>query len=154
MLSKIFGLSLIVLLVYAGDSYAQSRRNRLRQTPPKPPTFVNFNANGEQTIRFDDMGDAIDAHDGEIAVFNGIYYLYGTSYGCGFEWGKKNAPFCGFKVYSSSDMVTWTDRGMLFDASTPVWQSRCDGSTYGCFRPHVLVRDPDQSGSSQSAIQK
>jgi len=138
MLSKIFSLSLIVLLVYAGDSYAQLKRNRLRQAPPKPPTFVNFNANGEQTIRFDDMGDAIDAHDGEIAVFNGIYYLYGTSYGCGFEWGKKNAPFCGFKVYSSSDMVTWTDRGMLFNASTPVWQSRCDGSTYGCFRPHVI----------------
>jgi hypothetical protein len=99
---------------------------------------TNFNSKGEQTIRFDNMGEALDAHDGEIAVFNGVYYLYGTSYGCGFEWGKKDAPFCGFKAYASTDMVSWTDKGLLFDASTPLWQSRCNGSTYGCFRPHVV----------------
>lgn len=95
-------------------------------------TITNF-----QT-RFDAAGDAIDAHDGEIACFNGKYYLYGTSYGCGFEWGNKGAPFCGFKVYTSTDLVHWTDKGNLFDASTPVWQSRCNGATYGCFRPHVV----------------
>lgn len=101
-------------------------------------TLTNFNKKGEQLTRFSTVGDAIDAHDGEIALFNGVYYLYGTSYDCGFEWGNKQAPFCGFKAYSSTDLVNWTDRGMLFDASTPVWQSRCNGSTYGCFRPHVI----------------
>jgi beta-xylosidase len=35
-------------------------------------------------------------------------------------------------------MVNWRDEGFLFDAKTPVWQSRCDGKTYGCFRPHVV----------------
>ncbi|GAB3752163.1 hypothetical protein GCM10028817_16250 [Spirosoma pomorum] len=84
------------------------------------------------------MGDAIDAHDGEIAYFDGTYYLYGTSYDCGFEWQNKQAPFCGFKVYASPDLINWTDRGYLFDAKTPVWQSRCNGNTYGCFRPHVI----------------
>src|SRR4051812_48825428 len=84
-------------------------------------TFVNFNEKGEQVTKFSKLGDAIDAHDGEIAYFNGVYYLYGTSYGCGFEWGRKDAPFCGFKAYSSTDMVNWTDKGMLFDASTQVW---------------------------------
>jgi Glycosyl hydrolases family 43 len=99
---------------------------------PHKTTITNF-----QT-RFDVAGEAIDAHDGEIAFFKDKYYLYGTSYGCGFEWGNKGAPFCGFKVYESTDLVHWTDKGALFDASTPVWQSRCNGATYGCFRPHVV----------------
>ena len=91
-----------------------------------------------QVIKFSKLGDAIDAHDGEIAYFNGVYYLYGTSYGCGFEWGHKDAPFCGFKVYTSIDLKNWTDKGELFDASTTIWQTRCNGNTYGCFRPHVI----------------
>jgi hypothetical protein len=96
-------------------------------------TSVNFDKDGHQVARFSTVGDAIDAHDGEIALFNGTYYLYGTSYDCGFAWGDKKAPFCGFKSYSSTDMVNWTDRGFLFDAQTPVWQTRCNGKTYGCF---------------------
>ncbi len=101
-------------------------------------TIKNFNAKGGQVTKFDQLGNALDAHDGEIAFFNGVYYLYGTSYDCGFEWGNKAAPFCGFKTYSSTDLSHWTDRGFLFDATTPVWQTRCDGKTYGCFRPHVI----------------
>jgi len=95
-------------------------------------TITNFNT------RFDVAGQAVDAHDGEIAFFDGVYYLYGTSYDCGFEWGNKGAPFCGFKAYASTDLVHWADKGALFDATTPVWQSRCNGATYGCFRPHVI----------------
>ena len=108
------------------------------QATPTPAQVQNFTADGKQLTRFDAAGDAIDAHDGEIAYFQGTYYLYGTSYDCGFAWQNKKAPFCGFKVYSSPDMVNWTDQGFLFDAQTPVWQTRCNGNTYGCFRPHVL----------------
>lgn len=112
----------------------------LAQHKTKTPasTVRNFDKDGNQVTRFSTLGDAVDAHDGEIALFNGVYYLYGTSYDCGFEWGNKNAPFCGFKSYTSTDMVNWTDRGFLFDAQTPVWQTRCNGNTYGCFRPHVV----------------
>jgi hypothetical protein len=99
---------------------------------------TNFDKQGNQTIRYSSLGDAIDAHDGEIALFGDTYYLYGTSYDCGFEWQNKNAAFCGFKVYTSKDMLTWTDKGQLFDAKTDLWQSRCNGNTYGCFRPHVV----------------
>jgi hypothetical protein len=88
--------------------------------------------------RFDMLGNAIDAHDGEIALFGKTYYLYGTSYGCGFEWGNKGAPFCGFKVYSSKDLKVWKEEGDLFDANNVRWQTRCNGATYGCFRPHVV----------------
>jgi hypothetical protein len=117
-------LILIIATVFCGlSSFAQ---------------ITNFSSNGKQVIRFSTAGDAVDAHDGEIAYFNGTYYLYGTSYDCGFQWGNKGAPFCGFKVYSSKDLNSWTDRGFLFDAKTPLWQTRCDGKTYGCFRPHVI----------------
>ena len=98
----------------------------------------NFNKDGKQITKFDNLGRAVDAHDGEIAYFGGTYYLYGTSYDCGFEWNNKTAPFCGFKVYTSKDMINWKEKGYLFDAQTPLWQSRCDGKTYGCFRPHVV----------------
>ncbi|MBE9584653.1 family 43 glycosylhydrolase [Mucilaginibacter sp. JRF] len=106
--------------------------------PASAQIIKNFDSKGRQLIRFSTTGDAVDAHDGEIAYFDGQYFLYGTSYDCGFQWGNKGAPFCGFKVYSSTDMNNWTDRGYLFNAKTEVWQSRCDGKTYGCFRPHVV----------------
>ena len=105
----------------------------------------NFTADGKQITRFDNLGNAVDAHDGEIAYFEGTYYLYGTSYDCGFEWNNKTAPFCGFKTYSSKDMVNWKDEGFLFDAKTPLWQSRCDGKTYGCFRPHVVYNKKNKN---------
>jgi hypothetical protein len=101
-------------------------------------TLINFDSHGAQLTRFDSIAAAIDAHDGEISFFNGTFYLYGTSYDCGYEWGNPQASFCGFKVYSSMDLVNWTDRGFLYDAQTALWQSRCNGGTYGCYRPHVV----------------
>ena len=101
-------------------------------------TITNFDSAGNQVVRFDTDGNAVDAHDGMIALFNGTYYLYGTAYNCGFTWQTTGTPFCGFKVYSSTDLVHWTDRGLLFDPTGSVWQTRCNGSTYGCFRPHVI----------------
>jgi len=132
-----FKQSFAVLIIIAagllsGRSFAQRKH---KQAAVK---IVNFDKDGKQVTRFSTVGDAIDAHDGEIAWFEGKYYLYGTSYDCGFEWGNPTAPFCGFKSYSSTDLVNWTDEGPLFDAKTAVWQTRCDGSTYGCFRPHVI----------------
>jgi len=127
------------LLMLALTLMAQSVLSQSKQKATIPlNTVTNFDKDGKQVTRFSTVGDAIDAHDGEIALFNGVYYLYGTSYDCGFEWGNKRAPFCGFKSYSSTDMVNWTDNGFLFDAQTPLWQTRCNGNTYGCFRPHVI----------------
>ncbi|TSJ44451.1 family 43 glycosylhydrolase [Mucilaginibacter corticis] len=118
----------------------------LGQTKKTPVSFkvTNFDKDGNQIIRYSKVGDAIDAHDGEIALFGDTYYLYGTSYDCGFEWQNKNAAFCGFKVYTSKDMLTWTDKGQLFNANTKIWQTRCNGSTYGCFRPHVVYNKNTQ----------
>ena len=127
----VFGL----LLLHTGSFSQSAKKSRQKKSTT---TITNFDNKGNQLTRFDALGNAIDAHDGEIAYFEGTYYLYGTSYDCGFAWQNKKAPFCGFKTYSSKDMVNWTDRGFLFDAQTPVWQTRCNGNTYGCFRPHVI----------------
>jgi hypothetical protein len=98
-------------------------------------TIVNGPAG---TFRFDVNGNAIDAHDGEIQRFGDTYYLYGTSYGCGYvRLERPTTPWCGFKVYSSPDLVHWTDRGYLFDPTTADWQARCDSATLSCYRPHV-----------------
>ncbi|WP_374950474.1 family 43 glycosylhydrolase [Mucilaginibacter sp.] len=118
-----------------GIGFAQGKRKQADLV------IANFDKQGNQIIRYSNVGDAIDAHDGEIALFNSTYYLYGTSYDCGFEWQNKKAAFCGFKVYASKDMQTWTDKGYLFDASSKLWQSRCNGNTYGCFRPHVIFNN-------------
>lgn len=101
-------------------------------------TIVNGDSHGA-TIRFDTNGNAIDAHDGEIRRFGDRYYLYGTSYGCGYvRLERPVTPWCGYRSYSSTDMVHWTDDGPLFDATTPYWQSRCDSATLSCYRPHVV----------------
>ncbi|MEV8374782.1 family 43 glycosylhydrolase [Kribbella sp. NPDC056861] len=121
-----------VLLLLVGSAQAQA------QAAPAPVvTIVNGDEAGA-TARFVPGGDAVDAHDGEIQKFGSRYYLYGTSYGCGFEWQTPGSPFCGFRSYSSTDLVNWRDEGFLFDAKTAAWQQRCNGATYGCYRPHVL----------------
>ncbi len=108
--------------------------------PPSTVTLVNFDASGKPLSRFDTRGSQVDAHGGEIRWFEGRYYLYGETYGCGFEWHKLAAsPFCGFRVYSSPNLVEWTDHGPLFGvASWEPWQARCHGWSNGCFRPHVV----------------
>ena len=103
-----------------------------------PVHLVNQDSAGNPLFRFDTDGNALDAHDGQLQRFGNTYYLYGTSYGCGFEWLTPGAPFCGFVSYSSPDLTHWKANGPLFDASTADWQQRCGGSTYGCFRPHVV----------------
>jgi hypothetical protein len=102
--------------------------------------IVNFDREGYALVRFDVQGDPIDAHGGQIDRFGDLYYLYGETYGCGFQWHRlEPVPFCGFRVYSSPNLVDWTDRGLLFDVSGwEPWQSRCHWWSNGCFRPHVL----------------
>jgi hypothetical protein len=95
----------------------------------------SFDAQGRQLVRLDDGGNALDAHDGGLALFNGVYHLYGTSYGCGFEWFW-DGRFCGFKSYSSTDLVHFKEDGLLFDPAA--YQTICVGNRIGCFRPHVV----------------
>ncbi len=89
--------------------------------------LYNSDATGNALARFDVDGNALDAHDGGLVQFGQTYYLYGTSYACGYEY-KQNSSFCGFKVYSSPDLWHWTDKGFAVPA----------GNCAYCFRPHVI----------------
>src|SRR5204863_654384 len=59
-------------------------------------TIVNFDAAGHQVTRYDTVGDAVDAHDGDLGLFGDLYYLYGTRYDCGYTLGVTGTRFCGF----------------------------------------------------------
>ena len=88
-------LALLLLLVAAAPATAD----------PFTPTIVNGDERGA-TIRFDTDGNAIDAHDGEIRRYDGRYWLYGTSYGCGYvRFERPITPWCGYKAYSSTDLT-------------------------------------------------
>jgi len=65
--------------------------------------------------RRDINGEIIDAHDGCLEFFNGIYYLYGTRYGRTDGFGKSNRYAC----YSSPDLVKWTPRGEILKDAPP-----------------------------------
>jgi hypothetical protein len=90
-------------------------------------TVANSDNAGGQLSRFDVDGNALDAHDGSILQVGDVFYLYGTSYACGYEY-RRNTQFCGFKAYSSPDLVHWTDRGYIV----------APGACGYCFRPHVV----------------
>ncbi|MDX6705634.1 MAG: hypothetical protein QOI48_1480 [Solirubrobacteraceae bacterium] len=102
---------------------------------------------GAPAVVVDTDGNAVDAHDGRLRYFAGRYYWYGTTYRCGYAlWDLDGTrpvqpgrhTFCGIAAYSSSDLMTWRDEGLLFDGSTPYWQAACGT---GCFSPLVLF-DP------------
>ena len=117
------GIRLVVLLAALLCLVLPSQANAASGTV----TITNVTPGGEQAARVDVNGNALDAHDGQIAQFGNTYYLYGTSYTCGYEY-LINANFCGFTVYSSTDLTHWTDRGYV----------ALPRSCQYCFRPHVL----------------
>jgi hypothetical protein len=90
-------------------------------------SIVNTGADGGQVSRFDVNGNALDAHDGSLIQVGQTFYLYGTSYACGYRY-QQNDQFCGFKAYSSPDLEHWTDRGYII----------APGACGYCFRPHVV----------------
>jgi hypothetical protein len=100
-------------------------------------TLHNWSPNGLQVVMQDARGSAVDAHDGDVHFFDGLFYLYGTSYDCGWAWNGGSA-WCGVKVYSSPDLRHWSDGKLAFPL-TANWTSgaRCGGGN-GCFRPHVV----------------
>ncbi len=90
----------------------------------------------------------LDAHDGTIVFYQGTYYLYGTRYGCGFHWQVANTPFCGFGVWTSTDLSNWSYRGLLFNPNdhnywdNETWNATCGAGGEGCFNPRMIQR-PD-----------
>lgn len=96
-------------------------------------TIVNGDSGGNQVSRYDTDGNSLDVHDGSVIKVGALWYLYGTSYACGYEY-QRNSNFCGFKVYTTPDFVNWTDRGYVVPP----------GNCAYCFRPHVIYNAATQ----------
>lgn len=91
----------------------------------------------------------LDAHDGTILKSGGTYYLYGTRYGCGYQWQNAASPFCGFGSWTAPALAgPWTFAGLLFDPAgtnstrNEPWHTTCNMGGNGCFNPRMIQR-PD-----------
>ena len=88
----------------------------------------------------------VDLHDGTMLAANGIYYLYGTEYGCGFQWGIAGTPWCGFGVSTApSPTGPWSAPRLLFSPSDVnayglTWSNDCGSTGAGCFNPRMIQR--------------
>ncbi|SMQ74012.1 family 43 glycosylhydrolase [Agreia sp. VKM Ac-1783] len=83
----------------------------------------------------DTEGNRIQAHGGSIIVVDGIFYWYG-------ENKERSTPGSGIwhwgvRCYSSTDLVNWTDRGLIIppapdDDESPLYPGA------GMDRPHII----------------
>jgi hypothetical protein len=89
----------------------------------------------------------LDLHDGNMVKVGDTYYLYGTMYGCGFQWRVTPTKFCGFGVSTAPSLDgPWSTPQLLFDpnAVNPArgitWQTECATNGWGCFIPRMVQR--------------
>lgn len=80
--------------------------------------------------RRDIAGNIMDVHDGNVVLYDGLYYYFGPSYGlCKEPAGPSGCGLwkpgsCGFQLnhnvslYTSPDLSMWTFRGNVFEMSS------------------------------------
>ena len=82
------------------------------------PFPVRISINNEKPRR-DIHGDIIDAHDGSIEFWDGLFWLYGTCYGSSDGYSVNGNHFVS---YSSPDLERWTPHGpILADRPTGLY---------------------------------
>lgn len=89
----------------------------------------------------------LDLHDSTIKKFGGTYYMYGSMYGCGYQWYIANTPFCGFGVSMAPTLGgPWSKPKLLFDPNSidpwtgQSWQVTCGSTGQGCFNVRAFQR--------------
>lgn len=82
---------------------------------------------------YDSNGKVINAHGGGITNYNNTFYWYG-------EYREKKGPVKkGFSLYSSSDLIHWDNRGVVFDINKNQSLSNGDIQSGAIFeRPKVI----------------
>jgi len=123
-------LCTVLLLLAALLGAGQSSPSAAAAVPPAPVTLTG-----------------IDLHDGQIVKSGSTYYLYGTMYGCGFQWAQAGTPWCGFGVSTAPALEgPWTAPKLLFSPTDTdpwtgtTWAVECGGTGAGCFNPRMLIR--------------
>ena len=133
------GLTLVLLTALTLTLPAAGSRAVAATTPV---TVVNALGDGRPVVRLDTDGNPLDAHDGQLLVDAGRYWLIGMAYSCGQEWPGRRTPgvvstTCGVRAYSSPDLVTWTNEGFLVDGSAMPSSPKL-ACTPACWRPKAL----------------
>jgi len=91
------------------------------------------------TTWLDTSGNLIDCHEGSILRVGNTFYWYGRIYHGNDNgiYGKSGAQFrCGLNCYSSTDLVSWTYRGVILSYPASGWVT--EGTWH---RPRVLYND-------------
>lgn len=111
-----------------------SARSSAEAAPVPPPASVTI--------------AGLDLHDGTIVKAGSTFYLYGTRYGCGFQWGINGTPWCGFGVSTAPTLNgPWSAPTLLFNPNdlSPYakmsFKTLCGSqSGAGCFNPRMIQR--------------
>lgn len=89
----------------------------------------------------------LDLHDGTVIKNGDTYYLYGTRYACGFQWGVSGTPWCGFGVSTAPSLSgPWSTPTLLFNPndispySKTSFRTLCGKGGAGCFNPRLVQR--------------
>lgn len=122
--------ALAALALILGSGLLTGPAQSTAATPPAPITITG-----------------LDLHDGAIAESGGLYILVGTEYGCGFQWGQPNTPWCGFGYSTATSPAgPWSSPQLLF---SPVsadpwtgasWNAECGATGAGCFNARLVRR--------------
>ncbi|WP_313467448.1 family 43 glycosylhydrolase [Carnobacterium sp.] len=100
-------------------------RNRLENATFEKMTVAPFN---EAEVKGATYTNSLvpEAADPDVLYDHGTYYLYPTTAGSNND---------GIKVYTSTDLVNWTDKGMAMTAGNENW------GTQGFWAPDLIERD-------------
>lgn len=101
--SKFLSALLAVCVVFSGGGMTVPVQADAEQTEQN--TIVNG------ALWYDDRGENIQGHGGNILEYEGRYYWVGEY--------KENANFSGIALYSSSDLADWKFENMILTPDTP-----------------------------------
>ncbi len=91
------------------ERFRELDRQDREKAPAKPDHFQDAICPGQPWL--DTRGKRIQAHGGAVYYEDGIYYWYGENKE--HTDGKNGVWTWGIKVYSSTDLYNWEDRGFL-----------------------------------------
>lgn len=123
-------LLLLAFLLLTSPALADVSWVNYLQSNPQINRVKKYDLNGNGM----DLGEA-----GDLKQFGGTFYYYAMSSAQGWL-PNVSSPANGFRVYSSPDLVNWTDRGQLLDTTQAPLSTECTGGTVfrGCWVPKML----------------
>ncbi|MGN6552123.1 MAG: family 43 glycosylhydrolase [Verrucomicrobiota bacterium] len=123
---RLASLSVLTALIFASPFRSPAQEiNSQRQLVPG-------------TVWNDENGRPINAHGGGVIFFKGVYYWYGEHKLPGKS--EKDAADGGVHCYSSTNLLTWRDQGLVLSVQ---YDSPDSDLAYGCIleRPKVLFNE-------------